>query len=161
MAKRKGTKRGKSMAPKRRKKSMGSVNTPMIQKAGLNVLGLVASRFAVNGLSKLIPQLKTPVNKAFAQIALGFLTKPVAGLLGSKSPNVDSFATGMMIGGAYELVKVAVPAALGQAENDGEDVIVVSGMDIAEVNGMDDIGMDISEINGMDEIGMYEDDDTF
>jgi hypothetical protein len=161
MAKKRGLSKAKRTITKRRKKSMGSVNTPMVQKAALTVAGLIASRFLVNAGSKLIPQLKSPVNKAIGQIALGFLTKPVAGLLGSKSPNVDAFATGMMVGGAYELVKVSVPMALGQAENDGEDVIVVSGMDIAEVNGMDDIGMDISEINGMDEIGMYEDDDTF
>jgi hypothetical protein len=58
-----------------------------------------------------------------------------------------------MIGGGYELLKVSVPAAFGAAE--GDDVIVVSGTEISEINGMDEIGQDISEINGLDEIGYY------
>ena len=69
-----------------------------------------------------------------------------------KSPMFDAAAKGMIIGGGYELVRTVAPSALG-ATDEG-DVIVVSGSDISEVNGMDDIGnMDISEINGMDEIG--------
>jgi hypothetical protein len=66
---------------------------------------------------------------------------------------VDAFGKGMMIGGGYELLKESVPAAFGQTED--QDVIVVNGMDISEINGMDDIGQDIAEINGMDEIGYY------
>ena len=151
---RRRTKRAKSMMPKRRKsirRSMGSVN---LQEVAATLFGAVASRFVVNSVGKLLPIVsKTPVNKAITQVALGFLTKPVAGLVGSKSVMVDAFGKGMMIGGGYELLKASVPAAFGQTED--QDVIVVNGMDISEINGMDDIGQDISEINGMDEIGYY------
>lgn len=144
------------MSPKRRsskRRSMGSVN---LQDVAATLAGAVASRFVVNSVGKVLPQVvKTPTSKAIAQVALGFLTKPIAGLVGSKSPMVDAFGKGMMIGGGYELLKVSVPAAFGAAE--GDDVIVVSGTDISEINGMDDIGaMDISEINGMDDIGYYD-----
>ena len=147
------------MMPKRRKsnvrRSMGSVN---LQDVAATLFGAVASRFIVNSVGKILPMVvKTPTSKAIGQIALGFLTKPVAGLVGSKSPLVDSFGKGMMLGGGYELLKVSVPAAFGATED--QDVIVVNGMDISEINGMDDIGQDISEINGMDDIGSYYGDD--
>lgn len=146
------------MVPKRRKsirRSMGSVN---LQEVAATLFGAVASRFVVNSVGKLLPIVsKTPVNKAITQVALGFLTKPVAGLIGSKSAMVDAFGKGMMIGGGYELLKASVPAAFGATED--QDVIVVNGMDISEINGMDDIGQDISEINGMDDIGYYNTDD--
>ena len=157
MAKRRGSRKAKRTTTRRTKssKKMGSVN---LQLVAYSVGGAVASRFIVNSLGKLIPQLtSSSMNKAISQIALGFVAKPLAGLLGSKSANVAALATGMMVGGAYELLKTSVPAAFGQAE--GDDVIVVSGMDISEINGMDDIGMDISEINGMDDIGMNYGDD--
>jgi hypothetical protein len=154
MAKRR-TKRAKSMAPRRRsskrRSMMGSVN---LQDVAATLAGAVASRFVVNQLVKVVPGvIKTPTSKAIAQVALGALTKPLAGLVGSKSPMIDAFGKGMMIGGGYELLKVSVPAAFGQT--DDQDVIVVNGMDISEINGMDDIGQDISEINGLDEIGYY------
>jgi hypothetical protein len=154
MAKRR-FKRAKSMAPKRRRsnvrRSMGSVQ---LQDVAVALFGAVASRFIVNSAGKVLPQvIKTPTSKAIVQIGLGFMTKPIAGLVGSKSPMVDAFAKGMMLGGGYELLKVSVPAAFGAT--DDQDVIVVNGMDISEINGMDEIGQDISEINGMDEIGYY------
>ena len=143
------------MMPKRRRsnvrRSMGSVN---LQEVAATLFGAVASRFVVNSLGKVLPMvIKTPTSKAIAQVALGFATKPLAGLVGSKSPLVDAIGKGMMIGGGYELLKASVPAAFGQTED--QDVIVVNGMDISEINGMDDIGQDIAEINGMDEIGYY------
>ena len=143
------------MMPKRRRsnvrRSMGSVN---LQDVAATLAGAVASRFVVNQLVKVLPGvIKTPTSKAIAQVALGALTKPIAGLVGSKSTMVDAFGKGMMIGGGYELLKVSVPAAFGQT--DDQDVIVVNGMDISEINGMDEIGQDISEINGLDEIGYY------
>jgi hypothetical protein len=126
-----------------------------LQDVAATLAGAVASRFIVNSVGKVLPMVvKTPTSKAIGQIALGFLTKPLAGLVGSKSPMVDAFGKGMMIGGGYELLKVSVPAAFGATEDD-QDVIVVNGTDISEINGMDDIGQDISEINGMDEIGYY------
>jgi hypothetical protein len=152
---RRRNKRAKSMMPKRRRsnvrRSMGSVN---LQDVAATLAGAVASRFVVNQLVKVLPGvIKTPTSKAIAQVALGALTKPIAGLVGSKSTMVDAFGKGMMIGGGYELLKVSVPAAFGQT--DDQDVIVVNGMDISEINGMDEIGQDISEINGLDEIGYY------
>ena len=152
MAKRrKASRSGKAMRRRStRSRKVGSVN---LQDVALALGGAVASRFIVNSLGKVLPQIiKNNTTKAMAQVALGFITKPIAGLVGSKSANIDSFAKGMMIGGGYELLKTAVPAAFGAAE--GDDVIVVNGMDISEINGMDDIGMDINEINGMDDIGM-------
>jgi hypothetical protein len=151
MAKRKGMKKKGSMTKARRKSSR--VGAAPYKTAGVTLIGAVASRFIVNNIGKVVTQVNTPTAKAIAQIALGVLTKPIAGLIGSKSPMVDALASGMMIGGGYELLKVSVPAAFGAAE--GDDVIVVSGTDISEINGMDDIGMDISEINGMDDIGYY------
>jgi hypothetical protein len=152
MAKRKGMKRKGSMTRKRKSYKVGSAAP--YKTAGAALVGAVASRFIVNSIGKVVTQVNTPTAKAIAQIALGVLTKPIAGLIGSKSPMVDALASGMMIGGGYELLKVSVPAAFGAAE--GDDVIVVSGTEISEINGMDDIGaMDISEINGMDDIGYY------
>jgi hypothetical protein len=152
--KRRVKKRGRKAKYRVYARKVGSVN---LQDVALALGGAVASRFIVNAISKVVPQVgKSAMTKAIAQVGLGFITKPMAGLLGSKSANVDSFAKGMMIGGGYELLKTTVPAAFGAAE--GDDVIVVNGMDISEINGMDDIGRDISEINGMDDIGYNMDD---
>lgn len=150
MAKRKGMKRKTNKTSYRRKSSrVGSVS---LQEVGATLGGAVLSRFIVNSLGKVVPEVvKTPTSKAIGQIALGFLTKPLAGLVGSKSAMIDAFGKGMMIGGGYELLKVSVPAAFGATED--QDVIVVNGTDISEINGMDDIGQDISEINGLDNIG--------
>jgi hypothetical protein len=135
-------------------RKVGSVS---LQEVAVALGGAVASRFIVNSLGKVVPQIvKTGTSKAIAQIALGFATKPLAGLVGSKSANIDALAKGMIIGGGYELLKVSVPAAFGAME--GDDVIVVSGTDISEVNGMDEIGNEIAEINGMDDIGRYSED---
>jgi hypothetical protein len=121
--------------------------------------GAVASRIVVNMLAKQFPKLAaTPTTKAAVQIGLGFVTKPIAAAIGSKSPIVDALGKGMIIAGGYELVKQVAPTAMGAT--DESDVIVVSGMDdigandISELNGMDDIGAsddEISEINGMDD----------
>jgi len=159
MARRKRTQRKMSTVTKRRRKMSKSMGSVQLKDVATKIFGAIGSRAAVNAIGKFLPQVvKTPTNKALTQIALGFLTKPLASLVGSKSAMIDSLASGMMIGGAYELAKVTIPAAFGQAEDD--DVIVVSGMDdISEINGMDDIGQDISEINGMDEIGEYYDND--
>ena len=128
------------------------VGAVQLQEVAFALGGAVASRFIVNSLGKMLPIVtQSPVNKAVGQIALGFLTQPIANMIGTKSANVNAFGKGMMIGGGYELLKSAVPAAFGAAE--GDDVIVVSGTDISEVNGMDEIGADIAELNGMDEIG--------
>jgi hypothetical protein len=152
MAKRKGMKRKVSTTRyKSRARKVGSVN---LSEVAATLGGAVASRFIVNSLGKVIPQVvSTPTSKAIGQVALGILTKPLAGLVGSKSAMLDAFGKGMMIGGGYELLKASVPAAFGAAED--QDVIVVSGTEISEINGMDEIGMDISEINGMDDIGYY------
>lgn len=145
----------RKMSARKYRRGSRRVGSVGIQEVAVATLGAVGSRFIVNSLGKVVPQItKTGTSKAIAQIALGFLTKPVAGLVGSKSANIDALSKGMVIGGAYELLKVSVPAAFGAAESD--DVIVVSGTDISEVNGMDDIGADISEINGIDQIGMDE-----
>jgi hypothetical protein len=151
MAKRKMSNRKMSARPRRTKRKMGSVG---IQKTVVAGVGAVGSRALVNFGSKVLPIIgKTATNKAITQIVLGLLTKPMARMIGSKSANIDALSEGMVIAGFYELVKVTAPAAFGAAE--GDDVIVVSGTDISEVNGMDEIGQDISEINGIDQIGMY------
>jgi hypothetical protein len=120
--------------------------------------GAIASRVVVNMLAKQFPKLGANAQtKAAVQIGLGFITRPIAAAIGSKSPMVDALGKGMMIGGGYELIKTVAPAALGAADDAG-DVIVVSGMDeigadISEINGMDEIGAgdEISEINGMED----------
>jgi hypothetical protein len=150
--------KNKSRGPKRKyrvyARKVGSVS---VKEVGLTVVGAIAGRFVTNALGKLLPVVvKSNTSKAATQIALGFITKPLAQTLGVKSPNVDALAKGMMIGGGYELVRTVAPAMLGAADDSDGDVIVVSGNDeISEMNGMDEIGQDISEINGMDEIGAY------
>lgn len=120
--------------------------------------GLVLSRVIVNAAGKVMPALvKTPMTKALGQAVLGLITKPVVSTLGVKSTKVDSLAEGMYVGAMYELLKSVAPTMIG-AEDDS--VIVVSGTDISEVNGIDQIGadsMDISEVNGLDQIGYDED----
>lgn len=159
MAKRRKSMKRKKSTRKYRvyARKVGSVS---LQEVAFALGGAVASRFIVNSIGKVVPQVtKSSTTKAITQIALGFATKPLAGLVGSKSANIDALAKGMMIGGGYELLKASVPAAFGAAE--GDDVIVVSGTDISEVNGMDEIGQDIAEINGMDQLGMYEEEEGF
>lgn len=138
----------------RRYGSVGAVSTGEVLAL---VGGAVASRVIVNSLGKMFPSLVTSANtKAVAQIGLGFITKPVANMLGIKSPNVDAAGKGMIVGGGIELLKGIAPNVMG-ATDEG-DVIVVSGMDdIAEVNGIDQIGeAEIAELNGMDDIGSDE-----
>jgi hypothetical protein len=130
-------------------RKVGAVN---ISNVAFTIGGMIASRMIVNGLSKTVPMIgQSNQTKAISQIALGFLTRPIASALGNKSASLDALATGMVVGGGFELVKTVLPKGL--AGMDEGDVIVVSGNEISEINGMDDIGMDISEINGMDDIG--------
>ena len=147
----------KTVTRRRRTSSRRYGGTVSVNEVLGMVGGAVASRFIANAMGKMFPAIvSSPINKAATQIALGFVSKPLFGALGVKSPMFDAAAKGMIIGGGYELVRTVAPSALG-ATDEG-DVIVVSGSDISEINGMDDIGnMDISEINGMDEIGDMED----
>jgi hypothetical protein len=157
MAKRR---KSRKMATRRRRigsrRYVGAVSVNEV--LGL-VGGAVASRLVVNMLVKQFPKIGTnPQTKAAVQLGLGFVTKPIANAIGSKSPMIDAFGKGMMIAGGYELIKTVAPVAMGAADDAG-DVIVVSGMDelgaadINELNGMDDIGAsdEISEINGYGE----------
>ncbi len=136
----------------RRYSGIGAVSTSEVLAL---VGGAVASRFVVNALGKSFPSLVGSANtKAIAQVALGLATKPIAGMLGVKSPMADALGKGMIVAGGYELVKVVAPNVMGAA--DEGDVIVVNGMDVSEINGMDEIGAsadELMEINGMDEIG--------
>ena len=137
----------------RRYSGIGAVSTSEVLAL---VGGAVASRFVVNSLGKAFPTLVSSANtKAVTQIALGLATKPVANMLGIKSPMADALGKGMIVAGGYELVKVVAPNVMGAA--DEGDVIVVNGMDeLSEVNGMDEIGYsadELAEVNGMDEIG--------
>jgi len=136
----------------RRYSGMGAVSTGEVLAL---VGGAVASRFVVNALGKSFPTIVSSSNtKAIAQIALGLATKPIANIIGVKTPMVDALGKGMIVAGGYELVKVVAPNIMGAA--DEGDVIVVNGMDeLSELNGMDEIGNanEISEMNGMDEIG--------
>jgi hypothetical protein len=161
MAKRKKT-MSKSFT-RRRPSGMGKIGAVSVNEVGGALVGLVTSRFIINFVATKVKTIDTPVNKAVGQIVLGLATKPVMSILKVKSPMVDAFAKGMMIGGGYELIKQVAPKALGQTDETA-DVIVINGADeISEINGMDEIGnMDeISEINGMDEIGAMDDEDFF
>jgi hypothetical protein len=141
----------------RKMSGIGAVSS-MATNALMITGGLVASRIIVNAAGKAIPALvKTPMTKALGQAVLGLITKPVVSTLGIKSSKVDSLAEGMYVGAMYELLKSVAPTMIGA---DDDDVIVVSGTDISEVNGIDQIGadgMDISEVNGLDQIGYDED----
>jgi hypothetical protein len=141
---------------RRKMSGIGAVSS-MATNALMITGGLVASRIIVNAAGKAIPALvKTPMSKALGQAVLGLITKPVVSTLGIKSSKIDSIAEGMYVGAMYELLKSVAPSVLGAT--DDSDVIVVSGMDISEVNGIDQIGadMDISEVNGIDQIGYDE-----
>lgn len=145
----------------RRTRSVGSVNA---NKMIGTIAGAIASRFVTNAVGKMIPVVvSSPMNKALTQVALGFVTKPVLGVLGVKSPALDGASEGMIIAGGYELVKTVAPKMMGQA--DEGDVILISGMEdsadeISEINGLDEIGYgsadELDEINGMDEIGEFD-----
>ena len=134
---------------------MGSVSVNEVLGA---LAGAGLSRVIVNALGSQFPKLvSSPSNKAIGQVVLGLVTKPISSAIGVKSPMVDAFSKGMMIGGGYELLKVVSPKFMGAT--DESDVIVISGADeISEINGMDEIGAmdEIAEINGMDEIGNIE-----
>jgi len=144
----------KTVTRRKRSSSRRYVGAVSVNEVLGMVGGAVASRFIANAMGKMFPSIvSSPINKAATQIALGFISKPIFGAIGVKSPMFDAAAKGMIIGGGYELIRTVAPTALGQASDEG-DVIVVSGSDISEINGMDELGnMDISEINGMDEIG--------
>lgn len=132
-----------------------SVNETLGALAGAGL-----SRIIVNALGSQFPKLvSTPQNKAVAQVVLGLVTRPVSGALGIKSPMVDAFGKGMMLGGGYELLKVISPKYMGAA--DEADVIVINGADeISELNGMDELGAaEIAELNGMDELGYSDEGD--
>ncbi len=153
MARRKSRKKGGAKRKYRvYARKVGAVN---IGGVAMTIGGMIASRFIVNSLSKTVPMIgKSAQSKAISQIALGFLTRPLASALGNKSSNLDALANGMIVGGGFELAKTLLPGQLGQMD-DG-DVIVVSGDEIMEINGMDDIGQssdELDEINGMDDIG--------
>lgn len=129
-----------------------SVNETLGALAGAGL-----SRVIVNALGSQFPKLVSSAqNKAVAQVVLGLVTRPVSNALGVKSPMVDAFGKGMMLGGGYELLKVLSPKYMGATEE--ADVIVINGTDeISELNGMDEIGaQDIAELNGTDEIGYSE-----
>jgi hypothetical protein len=159
MAKRR--KMTKKSPVRRTKKRMGSIaggTGDTLKQALFIVGGMAASKLIVNGIAKLAPQLDKPIAKAGGQIVLGLITKPIAGVIGVKSANLNAFGTGMIVGGSFELVKTFAPKVLGQT--DEGDVVIISGSEeLSELNGMDEIGnsMELSELNGMDEIGeMFE-----
>lgn len=158
MAKRKKTTSKKSTGRKYRvyARKVGSVG---VSDVIAGVVGGVASRWLTNQAGKVVPAIvASPQMKAGFQLLLGVVTPPLANALGVKNASVAAASKGMMFAGGYELIRAVAPTALGAAE-DGSDVIVVSGTDISEINGLDEIGnMDISEMNGLDEIGMFDDD---
>jgi hypothetical protein len=139
----------------RRYSGVGSVSVNETLGA---LAGAGLSRVIVNALGSQFPKLVSSAqNKAVAQVVLGLVTKPVSSAIGIKSPMVDAFGKGMILGGGYELLKVISPKYMGAT--DESDVIVISGADeIAELNGMDEIGAmdEIAELNGMDEIGQMD-----
>lgn len=158
MARKKRTTKKRGASRRKYRIYARKVGAVSVQEVAVTLVGAIGSRFLVNSLGKMLPAVsKSAQSKALSQIALGFVTGPVANALNVKSPNVRALANGMMIGGGYELLRVVSPTMLGAA--DESDVIVVSGSDsMAELNGMDEIGaldeigsMDISEVNGYEE----------
>lgn len=140
--------RKKSIAPRRRSRSMGAASAGMLAEIG----GLAAGAILAKQLNKVL--------KFDARIlAAGKVVLGVALPKFAKTPMVKSIGQGMIAVGATELVGSFVPALAG-----ADDVIVLNGldeigeldemgsMDISEVNGISDI----AELNGLDEIGEVE-----
>jgi hypothetical protein len=139
----------KHTSRRRHSRSVGALKSGVVMDAVGLVAGAVASRFITNLIGKSVELVgSSPTNKAFTQIALGLVTPMI-----SKSPFVKSMSHGMIAGGGYELFKSFAPATLGA----DDDVLVISGTELNEINGIDQIGTnELSEINGLDEIGyMY------
>lgn len=149
MAKRRKSKKTTTRRSSRRR-SMGAVSGSIV----MDIAGITAGALLAKQVGKLLPKLDPKIASA-GKVALG-----VALPMFVKSPIMKSIGNGMLAVGGVELIGSFVPALAGD-----DDVVLlsgfddeISGMDISEINGLDDIGgmdeigaMDISEINGFDE----------
>lgn len=149
MAKRRKAKKSTSRRYSRRK-SIGAVSGGLV----MDIAGVTVGAIIAKQVGKLLPNLNPKVAAA-GKVALG-----VALPMFVKSPIMKSIGNGMLAVGGVELVGSFVPALAGD-----DDVVLLSGldeiggMDISEINGLDEIGgmdeiggSDISEINGFDEM---------
>jgi predicted glycosyltransferase len=139
---------------RRRKKSIGASTGDLLTEIGGIAAGAILAK-QLNKMLKFNPRI----------LAAGKLVIGVALPKMVKTPVVKSVGQGMIAVGATELIGSFVPALAGT-----DDVVLLSGMDeigeldmmsgsdISEINGLDEIGgsSDISEINGLDEIGEIE-----
>ena len=129
----------------RRRSSMGAVAGDLLMTVG----GIAAGAIVAKQLNKIL-KFDAKILAA-GKIGLGIVLPKL-----SKSPLTTNVGYGMIAVGATELIGSLVPA-LGQTDDvvllSGLDEIgefdEMSGFDINEVNGIDEI----SEVNGLDEIG--------
>lgn len=148
MAKRKKT-RKTSTRRYSRSRSMGAVGGGI----AMDIAGITIGALLAKQVGKLLPKLDPKIGSA-GKVALG-----VALPMFVKNPFAKAVGNGMLAVGGVELIGSFVPGLAGD-----DDVVLLSGiddiggMDISEINGLDDIGgideigaMDISEINGFDE----------
>ena len=128
---------------RRRSRSVGAATSNMVT----TVLGVTAGAVLARQVDKLLPNLNPTIRNA-AKVAVGVALPKFV-----KSPIMASVGSGMVAVGGASLVGNFLPA-LGATD----EVLVLSGADeIAEVNGLDEIGSDeVSEVNGLDEIGEFD-----
>lgn len=119
--------------------------------------GAVAGRYIANKVLEKNTADAKNLYKAGIQIGTGI----VAQMFG-KSPILHNAGSGMIAAGGLTLVSHLVPtlsASIG-AEGEGADILVLSGLDINTINGVDTIGadsIDINTLNGVDTIGADDD----
>lgn len=136
------------MAKKRKaKKSTRRYSRRGIGAAGsgmvMEIAGVTAGALLAKQVGKLLPNLN-PTLKSAVTVAAGVMLPKFV-----KNPVVNAVGQGMIAVGGADLVAGFIPA-LGAED----DVVLISGAeDIAEMNGLDEIGAagEISELNGIDD----------
>lgn len=134
-------KHSKKSTKHRRRHSIGAVPNQIVTPI-LMIGGGVLGKYLTN---KFMPQQNDTI-KGAVLVGTGILASNYA-----KNSMVQAAGNGLIVAGGLTIVKSIKPALFGTTD----DVLVISGNDIAEVNGMDEIGKsdDIAEVNGIDQIG--------
>jgi hypothetical protein len=135
----------------RRRHYIGAVPNQMLTPI-LMIGGGVLGKYLTN---KFMPQQNDTI-KGAVLVGTGILASNYA-----KNSMVQAAGNGLIVAGGLTIVKSIKPALFGTTD----DVLVISGNDIAEVNGMDEINgidelgatNDIAEVNGVDQIGGEDD----
>lgn len=121
-----------------RRRGIGAAGSGMV----MEVAGVTAGALLAKQVGKLLPNLNSTLKSAIT-VAVGVALPKFV-----KSPIMNAVGSGMVAVGGADLVTGFVPS-LGAED----DVVLISGTDISEMNGLDEIGGagEISELNGIDE----------